>query len=256
VCRGSGAMTARPAFLDGILEQTAARFLRRIYRITHRMPVKLRPIARQRVLVIAPHPDDEVIAIGGALALHGRAGSQVRTLWLTMDPPGPDGSFVRRGEAERAAKFLGFEPSFVGLPDGELALHEPAAAHAIAEAIRSHRPDAIFCPFPGDHHRDHQAASAATGAAIAEAGFKGEICCYEVWSNLWPNICLDISSVAEIKRQAIECYASVVSVHPYADAALGLNRFRGLKLGVAYAEALFVCDAHTFGEMCATLAVV
>ena len=50
-------------FLGDIFERTATRFLGRVHRITHRMPAKLRNIAKQRVLVIAPHPDDEVIAI-------------------------------------------------------------------------------------------------------------------------------------------------------------------------------------------------
>src|SRR5712691_7376506 len=97
-----------PAFLDSVFERTATRFLRRIHRITHRMPMKLRAIQRQRVLVVAPHPDDEVIAIGGNLALHQRAGSAVLTLFVTLDKPAADGSVVRKGEAERVARLLGF----------------------------------------------------------------------------------------------------------------------------------------------------
>src|SRR4051812_38588672 len=67
----------RPPLLDGLLERTATRFLRRIHRVTHRMPVKLRAIEKQRVLVVAPHPDDEVIPVGGNLALHQCVGSEV-----------------------------------------------------------------------------------------------------------------------------------------------------------------------------------
>jgi N-acetylglucosamine malate deacetylase 1 len=244
----------RPLFLDGILEHTAARFLRRIHRVTHRMPAKLRAIEKQRVLVVAPHPDDEVIAVGGSLALHQRLGSEVLTLFVTLDAPAAD--VGRQGEAERAARLLGFDHRFLGFPDGSVSWHEAALARAIAEAIRSFRPDVIYCPFPGDHHRDHQAASACTGAAVAETGYKGEAWCYEVWSCLWPNIGVDISSVVEIKREAINCYASQVAHVDYVEGALGLNRFRGMKLGVDYAEALFACDAPTFVAVCRTLAVV
>jgi hypothetical protein len=67
---------------------------------------------------------------------------------------------------------------------------------------------------------------------------------------------VDISSVAEIKREAINCYASQVAYVDYADGSLGLNRYRGLKLGVRYAEALFVSDPPTFIDACKTLASV
>src|SRR5258707_3905152 len=104
----------RPPFLDGILERTATRFLRSIHRITHRMPVKLRAIEKQRVLVLAPHPDDEVIAVGGNLALHQRLGSKMLTLFVTLDAPAaPAGAVVRKGEAERVARLLGFDHRFL-----------------------------------------------------------------------------------------------------------------------------------------------
>src|SRR5882672_12710689 len=103
----------RPPLLDSVLERTAAGFLRRIHRVTHRMPVKLRAVAKQRVLVVAPHPDDEVIAVGGTLALHQRAGSDVLVLFVTLDKPAADGSIPRRGEAERVARLLGFDHRFL-----------------------------------------------------------------------------------------------------------------------------------------------
>ena len=111
-------------------------------------------------------------------------------------------------------------------------------------------------PLPGDHHRDHQSTSACTAAAVAETCYKGEVWCYELWSCLWPNIGVDISSVVDIKREAIKCYASQVAYVDYVEGALGLNRFRGLKLGVSYAEALFASEPRTFIDACRTLAVV
>jgi N-acetylglucosamine malate deacetylase 1 len=240
----------RPPFLDGMFEYTATRFLRRIHRITHRMPVKLRTIGKQRALVVAPHPDDEVIAVGGNLALHQHLGNDVLTLFVTLDTP------IRKGEAERVARLLGFDHRFLGFPDGSVSLHEPRLTRTIADAIRSFRPDVIYCPFPGDHHRDHQSTSACTAGAVAETGYRGEVWCYELWSCLWPNIGIDISSVVDIKREAISCYASQVAHVDYVEGALGLNRYRGLKLGVSYLEALFVSDPGTFIDACRTLTTV
>src|SRR5262249_15260645 len=150
---------------------------------------------------------------------------------------------------------LGFDHRFLNFPDGSVSYHEPAVARGIVDAIGSFRPDVIYAPLPGDHHPDHQSTPACTGAAVAQSGYRGEVCCYELWSSLWPNIAVDISSVVDIKRRAINCYASQVAYVAYVEGALGLNRFRGLKLGVDYAEALFACPAHTFVDVCRTLAV-
>jgi len=244
----------RPAFLDGVLEGTATRFLRRIHRITHRMPPKLRTLEKSRVLVVAPHPDDEVIAVGGNLALHRRLGSEVLTLFVSQDPAPHTG--IRMGEAERAARLLGFEYRFLGFPTGNVSSHEPSVGRMIADVIRSFRPEVIYCPFPGDHHRDHQSVSACTGAAIADTRYNGEVWCYELWSCLWPNTIVDISSVVDIKREAISCYVSQVKYVDYVEAALGLNRYRGLKLGVGHGEALFVSSPPTFIGACRTLATI
>ena len=90
----------------------------------------------------------------------------------------------------------------------------------------------------------------------ARSGYGGEVCCYEVWTSLWPNAAVDISSVVDVKREAINCYASQVAYLHYVEGALGLNRFRGLKLEVPYAEAFFACEPGTFHELCRTLAVI
>jgi N-acetylglucosamine malate deacetylase 1 len=244
----------RPRFLDDIFELTAARFLGRVHRITHRMPAKLRNVERRRVLVIAPHPDDEVIAIGGCLALHRRAGSKVTTIYVTLDDPSPSGEIPREGEADRASKLLGFDYRFLKFPDGGVSLHESALAGHVVDAVHDLKPDVIFCPFPGDHHRDHQAVAAATAAALKKSCFDGEIWCYEVWSNLWPNVVVDISSVVDDKRAAINCYQSVVM--PYEEAVLGLNRFRGFKMEIPFGEALYVCRKEAFVDLCRTLNAV
>jgi LmbE family N-acetylglucosaminyl deacetylase len=220
------------------------------------MPLTPRRVTKQRVLVVAPHPDDEVIAIGGILALHKQLGSEVLTLFATMDAPEADGTLTRKREAETAGLLLGYQCSFLGLPDGAVSLHEKALTAGIAGAIREHRPDSIYCPFPGDHHRDHMATAACTSAAVEQVGYSGEVCCYEVWTTLWPNQSVDISSVVEVKREAINCYVSQVAYTPYADGAVGLNRFRGLKLGVGYAESLFACSPSEFAKLSRGLGVV
>jgi LmbE family N-acetylglucosaminyl deacetylase len=239
---------------------TSRRFLARLHRVTHRMPLELRAVARARVLVVAPHMDDAEIACGGTLVLHGRAKSALGVLYLT-DSGNTDGQKlsadelrrIRRAEAERSARELGAEIVGVGtFPDGSLSLHEDAAAAFAAETIARWKPEQIFCPFPADNHRDHQSTAAVVALALETSGWRGEVWCYEVWSALWPNVAIDISGVREEKARAIACYASQDGM-PYAEAALGLNRFRGLRVGVTAAEAFHVSSAEDFRKLCGPL---
>jgi LmbE family N-acetylglucosaminyl deacetylase len=220
------------------------------------MPIELRRIEKKRVLVVAPHPDDESLAVGGCLALHRRAGSAVSVAFVTIDRPKTSGEIVpRMGEADRASRVLGFDYDILGAVDGSVSRQEEFVTAKLAERIRATKPDLVYTPFPGDHHRDHQAVAASVSAAISNAGFRGEVCCYEMWSSLWPNCGIDISSVVADKRAAIQCYESQLNL-PYVEAVLGLNRYRGLRFGVEFAEALFVCSPATFRDLCRGLSVI
>ena len=245
----------KPKLLEYVLSKTAVLFLTRLHRLTHRMPIRVRPIERQRVLVVAPHSDDEVISAGGTLALHQSAGSVVQVLYVTSDANAPAESIAARRmvEAKRVSSMLGFELAFLGYPDGSVSLHEPRLARDIGQHIARFKPDVLLVPFPGDHHRDHQATSAACTRAVAESDFQGEVWCYEIWSTIWPNCAVDIARVVDKKREAINTYVSQTDGMPYADAALGLNRYRGLKVQAEHAEAFFVCSKKEFAALGKTL---
>jgi len=256
-----GGVVRAPRLLRRLRAWSAHRFLARVYRVTHRLPLELRRVSRARVLVVAPHMDDAEIACGGTLALHKEAGSEVGILYTT-DSGGGEGEGpaaaslrrTRRAEAERAASLLGIEILEVaGFPDGSLSLHEEDLAKLLADRIEAWHPEQVFCPFPADNHRDHQATAGAVSIALGRLRWRGEVWCYEVWSPLWPNVAVDISAVLDLKSQAISCYGSQTSGLPYLDAALGLNRFRGLRVGVPAAEAFHVCPAGAYPDLCRPL---
>lgn len=235
---------------SALLKWSATRFYSRIHHLTHRMPIEVRPITAKRVLVIAPHTDDEVIAAGGTLALHQQVKSDVLVGFVTSDvDTAAAGEPNCVEEARKVAELLGFECRFLGFSDGSLSWQERPVAERISELIREHRPDVIVCPFPADHHRDHQATAAATADAIRTADYSGEVWGYEVWQTLWPNIAVDVTSVIETKRKAINLYQSKVSGLHYADAAIGLNRYRGLRVERPYAEGFYACSGAEFQEI-------
>jgi len=234
----------------------ARRLLTRLHRVTHRMPIELRRIERGRVLVVAPHMDDEVIGPAGTLLLHRQTGSQLGVAFVSDSAGDPSQTGVasetaqRKLEAQAAAQYVGFElVHFLDYADGLLSLHETQIGSDLATLLHEWQPTTLFCPFPTDHHRDHQATAAAVTAAIRESDWHGEVWGYEVWSTLWPNTVIDISEVVEKKRAAIELHASQVANMAYVEAALGLNRYRGLRVGVPFAEAFYVCRESDFVEL-------
>ncbi len=254
--------------LPGVLRRWASRrFLAKVHRITHRMPLELRTVRPGRVLVLAPHMDDEVIGAGGTLWLHRQAGSQLAVVYASDSAsPGVSSkassgdvslSSIRAREAQTSAAHLGLEIlGVLPYPDGALSLHEPALATSLAGFLREWGPTQVLVPFPGDHHRDHQATAAALGLAIEEVGWRGEVWCYEVWSTLWPNVAIDISTVADAKRQSIATFASQVAGMSYIDSTLGLNRYRGLRVGVDHAEGFYVCSAKDYPGVAEMLAMI
>ena len=227
----------------------ALRLFQRLHRISHRLPVTLREPVTARVMCIAPHMDDDVIGPGGTLALHRAKNSSVTVIFCAAGKT-PEEDRVRKAEARAAAELMAFERvDWLDFPEGALSPNEPRLAAELARRLKELAPEQIFCPYFADHHRDHSAVALALAAAIESVRWVGEVWCYEVWSPLWPNVAVDISSVVDVKRQAIALYASQVAGLHYVDGTLGLNRYRALRVYVDYAEAFFVSDAAEFVEL-------
>ncbi len=239
----------------------ARRFLIALRRATHRLPVQLESVHRARVLVLAPHIDDESIACGGTLLLHKAAGSEVRVVFVSdssgalAEPVAADRlKATRRLEMQQVEAALSLASVVeLGFPDGALVRHEHAIAERLAEELKTFKPEQVFCPFPVDAHADHQASALAFALATELTGWQGEVLAYEVWSTLWPNTAIDIGGVAEAKARLIRFYASQMGDRDYAEAILGLNRYRGLQHRVTFAEAFHRCDAAQFRRLAACL---
>ncbi len=230
----------------------ATRLLKYTMGVLHRQPVELitLPVGK-RWLIIAPHNDDESIATGGLLAKLQDKKETVEVVFVTGNPQASAETVANRRwtEAEKVSRYLGFTAEGWGLPDRFVAFSEKEFEDRMRKKLAAYDPDIILCPFPTDHHRDHQSCSMLLGEVINHLPFKGEIWCYEVWSTLWPNIVLDISEVIERKQTAIRFYRSQLEALPYDSAVLGLNRYRGLKHRIEYGEAFYRCNKRDFCEL-------
>src|SRR5687767_10820769 len=111
-------------------------------------------------LIIAPHPDDEVLGCGGTIARLAREGRKITVAIVTKGTPLFPASQVRqvRAEARLANKALGVKDlRFLDLPVTTLHLIPRAKLNAVfIELIRATKPEIAFLPFPGDRHEDHR----------------------------------------------------------------------------------------------------
>jgi len=199
------------------------------------IPFEPQDLRGEHLLVLAPHPDDEVIGCGGLVALHLREGRKVHVVVATDGAQAGDAS-QRESESRAALALLGDATiEFLGFPDRELS----AAAEVddrLAAILREWKPDLIAVPSPLEIHPDHVALSRAFCDLIArDASLFADLAVarvafYEVSAPLRPNALVDITSVADAKYAAIATHKSQSAVRDYTSYARGLNAWRTMTL--------------------------
>lgn len=148
-------------------------------------------------LVFAPHPDDEVLGCGGAIALKVDAGAQVKVIVMTDGRAshnalisGDELVGIRHNEAKEAAQRLGLTSEdyiFLDFEDHQLANHRQAATVSVTELIKQFRPDEIYVPHRRDGLIDHVETNGIVRAAVNRIGKPVILIEYPVWLwNTWP----------------------------------------------------------------------
>jgi bacillithiol biosynthesis deacetylase BshB1 len=174
-------------------------------------------------LVIAAHPDDAELGMGGTIALLLSQGHKVGILDLTDGEPTPQGSpEIRRRETEAASALLGITwRSNLGLPNRSLQADLESRAK-LAAVLRQVRPRILFAPYWEDSHPDHVAASALVDAArfwakLTKSDLPGAphypervFYYFSVHLRIHPKpaFIVDISAHIETKMRALACYES------------------------------------------------
>ena len=193
--------------------------------------------ATKNVLVISPHPDDEAIGCGGAIAKHVAEGDAVDVIFLTSGEKGghslspAETVVIREREALEAGRILQISNiEFWREPDGGFLASEKNIAR-LKEKIAASRPDAIYVTHQEEQHPDHKQAAQLVQNAVAnfEADFRRPaVWMYEVWTPIQKmDYIVDITAYADTKRSAILAHKCQCDVLRFDVAALSLNRYRG-----------------------------
>lgn len=211
-----------------------------------------------KILVIAPHADDEVLGVGGTIARYAEEGHQVYVCVVTVGqvPMFPqDVILAIREEALAAHDLLGVQESiFLELPAvllSEVPKYEINGK--LSEVVSRVKPDIVYIPHFGDMHLDH--ALVAQAAMVAVRPINGctvrEVYSYETLSESeWntphatnsfiPNTYVDISKQLEKKEKAMVCYQSQLKEFPHprsVKAIQALACLRGSTVGINAVEA-------------------
>jgi LmbE family N-acetylglucosaminyl deacetylase/glycosyltransferase involved in cell wall biosynthesis len=212
------------------------------------VPYHATSLVGAKVLLLAPHPDDETIGCGGSLALHQSHGDPVKVIVLTdggyaegWDVDREEYITIREQETRRAMSALGVnDVEFWRLPDRGLVVEAGSVCRLVA-ALRDYRPTLLYTPSPQEAHPDHITTTQLAWAAMEEVGFPERVCLYEVAMPIRPNMLVDITAVVGEKERAMACYKSQLQLHDYTSMILGLNRYRSYSLpsSVTHAEAFW-----------------
>lgn len=212
-----------------------------------------------RILVIAPHPDDEVLGCGATIAKYAKAGQEIHLAVVTKAyAPEWSEEFIKRRpkEVKRASKVLGVKQIyFFDFPTVKLdTIPQKDLNQAILNIIEKIRPDKIYLPHAGDLNKDHRLVYES--ALVALRPFNKikvkEIFCYETLSEtdegkdlgrFSPNVYECVDWEFKKKLKAMKVYASEIKKHPHPRSLEMMEimaKKRGAESGYELAEAFML----------------
>jgi len=204
-----------------------------------------------RIIVVAPHPDDEVLGCGGTIARLVRKGHAVYVCIVTKayTPEWTEKDMMaRHQEVIKVRDLLGISRViFLDLPTVKLdTVPQKDLNQKIASVMEDIRPDIVFLPFGGDLNKDHRLIFEASLVATRSIGTS--ILCYETLSEAeWglgksfvPTVYVDITAMLHLKLEAMKLYRSELKRFSHSrslEAIKALARLRGSTVGFEAAEA-------------------
>jgi len=228
----------------------------------------------KKVLVIAAHPEDELLGLGGTVRKLADAGKEVRAVILAegitsradrREDANQDELAALREDAEKAAGIVGYQSiDFCGLPDNRMdSVDLLDIIKTVSKFVEKYHPDTIFTHHHGDLNIDHRRTCEAVLTACRPVGEYGvkRIYAFETpssteWNYVYsepftPNVYVDVTDTLEAKVDGMACYRSESTVYPHprsGEALRALGRLRGSNVGFEMAEAFMLLRECIAGD--------
>lgn len=210
-----------------------------------------------RIVVIAPHNDDEIIGVGGTMAKLAKQGHEVIVCEVTAGNLDDEMVQLQKKEAIGSHELMRVKTHFMDLPVvGLREMKTTELNKSFQEHLIKLNPDVVFLPHKGDMHIDHRMVVEAAMVALRPVTFPHlkAIYAYETLSETdWntpsldnafvPTMFVDISDEIEMKLDAMKCHASQLCDYPHPrslEAIRALAMHRGSNVCRKYAEAFIV----------------
>lgn len=197
---------------------------------------------KDRVLVIAPHPDDDVLGAGGAMAALADQGEKIFSLYVTdgrgsprKDPGLSDEEMAvrREKEARKALRAIGAVGGFflrrksreLGGEGGKKLKKE------LTEIFEFLQPGKVFLPAPYERHLTHQICTRWSLEALRESGQTPLLYGYSLWGGFFgeeKRVVQDISGFITRKKKAVRAHASQLGYKQYLEGILGKNKYEAV----------------------------
>ncbi len=215
-------------------------------------------------LVLAPHPDDEIIGCGGTILRLVRSGCRVVCVqatdgsdgWALRDLPEAERREVRIREARTVARAAGITETDFWREDNRAFRASDAMVARLAELFTRFEPRLVFTPFLTDVHRDHQTLNAIAAGAILAAGDvldRSQVLGYEVWALAPASLVCDVTEVRAEHEALLRLYESALRVDDFLDLCERRNRYHACRqLGRdGFAEVFHSCPAPAYPNLVA-----
>jgi LmbE family N-acetylglucosaminyl deacetylase len=233
-------------------------------------PASLKAPLGRRLVVVAPHPDDESIGPGGLLLAHrgqsqihvinvfnGDAGGQLASTDWQSDPDyRAELVRVRRQEFAAATQMLGASSvEYLDLSDGDSDV-SIQTSEKLGAAVREHRPDVVLLPWYLDGQRDHRVTNVLYAWSCRD--LECMVLGYEIWTLCQPNAIFDIADLLEVKIRLVETYVTQLATVDYVEYVRGLAHTRAFLQGTGprragAAEAYFALPNTDYCELVMSL---
>lgn len=220
----------------------------------------------EKILVVAAHPDDELLGLGGTIRRFADSGKEIHAVILaegitsraeTRDEADTNALIELREDAQNAANVVGYNSiEFHDFPDNRMdEVDLLDIIKVVTKYVEKYRPDTIFTHHHGDLNIDHRRTCEAVLTACRPIGdycvkriYAFETPSSTEWNYIYsepftPNVYFDVTNTLEAKVKGMACYRSESTLYPHprsAEALRALGKLRGSNVGFEMAEAFIL----------------